>query len=138
MKFLYNSFKGKKKQIVKVSIDTATTVKLLTAYDHGKYKKGQTHRYRGGTFNSGDIFFRIPADSIWYVVVEKGSNNNPIQVQARVEVLPADKSIPETVALNAPPPASNGASKAVIEEESEEEVAEVEEVSTEEESEEDH
>lgn len=131
MKFLYNTFKGKKKQIVKVNIDTTTKVKLMTAYDLNKYKQGRTHRYRGGTFNSGEIFFRLPADSIWYVVVEKGPSSNPIEVNASVELLPPDKKVQETNALDAPAP-SNGIPEhlepAPVEESSEEEsVAEVNE-----------
>ena len=102
MKFLYNSLKGKKKQIVKVNFDTSTKVKLMTAFDLKKYKQGQTHRYRGGFFENGPVFFRLPSDGIWYVIVEKGSYNEPKNVQASVELMQSDKSIKESVASDAP------------------------------------
>ena len=102
MKFLYNSFKAKKKQIVKVSLSRPTKVKLLTAFDLKKYKQGRTHRYRGGFFEESTIYFRLPADGIWYVVVEKGSHSAPIEVEASVELLPPDKKQAETEAADAP------------------------------------
>ena len=102
MKFLYNSLKGKKKQIVKVNFDTSTKVKLMTAFDLNKYKKGQTHRYRGGFFESGPVFFRLPSDGIWNVVVEKGTYSEPKNVQASVELMGPDKSVKESVASDAP------------------------------------
>lgn len=102
MKFLYNSLKGKKKQIVKVDFDTSTKVKLMTAFDLNKYKQGRTHRYRGGFFEVGPVFFRLPSDGIWYVVVEKGTYREPKNVQASVELLKPDRSVKESVAADAP------------------------------------
>lgn len=102
MKFLYNSIKGKKKQIVKVDFDTSTKVKLMTAFDHKKYKQGQTHRYRGGFFENGPVYFRLPSDGIWYVIVEKGTYSQPKNVQASVELKAPDKSIKESFASDAP------------------------------------
>jgi len=102
MKFLYNSLKGKKKQIVKVNFDTSTKVKLMTAFDLNKYKQGRTHRYRGGLFESGPVFFRLPSDGVWYAVVEKGTYSVPKNVKASVELMGPDKSIKESVAADAP------------------------------------
>jgi len=102
MKFLYNSFKAKKKQIVKVTFDQPTKVKLMTSYDLNKYKQGRTHRYRGGFFEESPVYFRLPSDGIWNAVVEKGTTQNEIVVQASVNILPPDKSIKDSAALDAP------------------------------------
>jgi len=130
MKFLYNSLKGKKKQIVKVTFDTSTKVKLMTAFDLNKYKQGRTHRYRGGFFENGPIFFRLPSDGIWYVVVEKGTYREPKNVQASVELLKPDRSVKESVAMDAP---ANYTPPVVpdVEEDVEEDVKEVSEAGTE-------
>ena len=102
MRFLYNSFKAKKKQIVKVSVSRSTKVKLMTAFDLKKYKQGRTHRYRGGFFESSPIIFRLPADGVWYVVVEKGTHSEPFEVEASVQLLPPDKKQTESTASDAP------------------------------------
>lgn len=103
MRFLYKQFPAKKKEIIEVDIDVSTKVKFMTAREMAQYKKGRTHSYYGGTYEPGRVRFVIPFDSIWNVVVEKGTYHRPIEVRSSVHVLPPDREVLSTVALDAPP-----------------------------------
>ncbi|MCB0792038.1 MAG: DUF1883 domain-containing protein [Flavobacteriales bacterium] len=103
MKFLYKQFQGKKKQIVEVELDRTTRVKFLTAPDFKAYRDHRTHKYYGGTFDRSPVRFVLPFDAVWTVVVEKGSFREPLDVQASCKLLPPDREVLSTVAIDAPP-----------------------------------
>jgi hypothetical protein len=44
----------------------------------------------------------VPFDSVWYVVVEKGTYHAPMDVQTSVRVLPPDRQILSSIAADAP------------------------------------
>ena len=80
----------------------------MTALDFKLYQKGKTHRYFGGTFDSGEIRFVLPFDSVWHAVVEQGSYNDPLEVRATCSLCEPDRDIRSSVALDAPEPQENG------------------------------
>ena len=102
MRFLYKKFQGKRKEILRVEMDAKTKVKFMTAQEFKLYEKGKTHRYYGGTFDPGEVFFVLPFDSVWHAVVERGSYFNPMQLQASCSLLGPDSNQLSTVALDAP------------------------------------
>ncbi len=102
MRFLYKKFQAKRKEIVTVEIDATTKVKFLTAHDFKLYQKGKTHRYYGGTFDEGTVKFVLPFDSVWHAVVEQGSYREPLEIQASCKLLPPDRDLLSTIALDAP------------------------------------
>lgn len=102
MKFLHLKFQGKKKEVVEVNIDRPARVKFMTATEFKRYSGARTHTYYGGRFNAGAVRFVLPFDSVWRVVVEKGTEAEPVDVRARVSLLPPDRNALSTVALDAP------------------------------------
>lgn len=102
MKFLHLKFQGKKKDIVEVNIDRSARVKFMTASEFKRYAGARTHTYYGGRFDAGAVRFVLPFDSVWSVVVEKGTKAEPVEVKASVRLLPPDRNALSTVALDAP------------------------------------
>ncbi len=81
MRILQKPIKAKKGQQVEVTFSRPTKVKLLSAGEFKKYKRGKTHKYYGGWQETSPVVFTIPDDGMWHAVVEKGSYNDPIQVE---------------------------------------------------------
>jgi len=102
MKFLHKTFELKKKEIIEVDIDVAAKVKFMTGRDFKNYKLGKTHSYYGGMFDESPVRFVIPFESVWNVVVEKGTFHNPVEVVAKCGVLPPNSTARSTVAIDAP------------------------------------
>lgn len=102
MKFLHVKFPGKKKEIVEVRISHSTRVKFMTAREFKRYSNARTHTYYGGTFEKGTVRFVLPFDSVWTVVVEKGTVSAPVEVTANCRLLPPDRDALSTVAIDAP------------------------------------
>jgi len=91
MKILTQKLKVKKGYRVKVHFDKATKVWLMPKSSFIKYRDGvKRYRSMGGDFNPPSTEFRVPFDGEWYAVVEKGSHFNPMNITARVEVLPPE------------------------------------------------
>jgi Domain of unknown function (DUF1883) len=120
MKFLHLKFQAKKKEIVEVELDKPARVKFMTASEFKRYTGARTHTFFGGQFGKGRVHFVLPFDSVWSVVVEKGTHGDPVDVRASVKLLPADRNKLSTVALDAPAHVRNHAlleeSEAVSEE----------------------
>jgi hypothetical protein len=102
MKFLHKTFELKRKEIIEVDIDVATKVKFMTGRDFKHYKLGKTHTYYGGTFEESPVRFVVPFESVWNVVVEKGSLRAPIEVKATCRVIPPNSTVRSTLAVDAP------------------------------------
>ena len=102
MKFLYKKFQAKKKEIVEVRIDRPTQVRFMTAVDFKRYKNGRSFNFFGGTFEGSLVRFVLPYDSVWHVVVEKGTHYEPMDMNAQCRVLPPDRQVLSSVALDAP------------------------------------
>ncbi len=102
MKFLHVKFQGKKKEILEVSLDRPARVKFMTANEFKKYGSSRTHTYFGGRFEDRTIHFVLPFDSVWYAVVEKGTAAEPNDVKASCRLLPPDREVRSTMALDAP------------------------------------
>jgi hypothetical protein len=102
MRFLYKKFQAKKKEIVEVRIDRRTKVRFMTAVDFKRYKNGRSFNFFGGTFETSPVLFVLPYDSVWHVVVEKGTHYNPIDMNAQCRILPPDRQVLSSVALDAP------------------------------------
>ncbi|MBK8227128.1 MAG: DUF1883 domain-containing protein [Flavobacteriales bacterium] len=102
MKFLHKTFELKKKEIIEVDIDVATKVKFMTGRDFKHYKQGKTHTYYGGFFEESPVRFVVPFESVWNVVVEKGTFRNPMEVNGKCGVLPPNSTVRSTVASDAP------------------------------------
>lgn len=102
MKFLHLKFQAKKKEIVEVELDASARVKFMTASEFKRYTGARTHTYFGGTFERGTVRFVLPFDSVWTVVVEKGTTSRPVDVRAKVKLLPPDRNALSTIALDAP------------------------------------
>ena len=102
MKFLHKTFELKKKEIIEVDIDVATKVKFMTGHDFKHYKLGKTHSYYGGMFDESPVRFVVPFESVWNVVVEKGTFRSPIEVAAKCGVLPPNSTVRSSIASDAP------------------------------------
>ena len=102
MKFLHLKFPAKKKEIVEVELSKPARVKFMTASEFKRYTGARTHTYFGGTFKKGTVRFVLPFDSIWTVVVEKGTKSAPVDVHASCKLLPPDRDVLSSVAIDAP------------------------------------
>lgn len=102
MRFLYKQFQAKKKEIIEVEIDQPTKVKFMTASEFKKYKKGKTHSFFGGRFEESPIRFVLPFDSMWNVVIEKGSYHEPMQITASCRLMMPDRQVTSSIAADAP------------------------------------
>ena len=102
MKFLHKQYQAKKKEIIEVEIDRPVKVKFMTGFDHKNYKLGRTHKYFGGMFDESPVRFVVPFDSVWNVVVEKGTHYEPVVVNAQCRLLLPDRSVLSSVALDSP------------------------------------
>lgn len=88
MKILSKSFHGKRKEVVTVHVDRPAYVKFFTPDQYHKYKGGRSHRYWGGHYEEMPAEFEVPCKGEYFAVVEKGTYNNPIELEARVEIGP--------------------------------------------------
>lgn len=102
MKFLTQAFEATKKEIIEVTIDQPTKVKFMTGREMKAYKMGKTHTYYGGLFEESPVRFVIPFDSMWNVVVEKGSYRDPLTVHAHCALLPPNGTVRSSIASDAP------------------------------------
>ncbi|MDX9750284.1 MAG: DUF1883 domain-containing protein [Flavobacteriales bacterium] len=103
MKFLYRTFEAKKKEIIEVEIDQPTKVKFMSGKDVKAYRQGRTYSYYGGRFEESPVRFVVPYDAVWNVVVEKGTRAEPIAVRASCRLIPPNRTVLSTVAIDAPP-----------------------------------
>lgn len=101
MRFLYKPFEAKKKQIIEVEIDVPTKVKFLTGKEMKAYKLGRTHTYIGGLYDESPIRFVVPYDSVWNVVVEKGTHREPLEVHANCHLIPPNNSVSTSIPVDA-------------------------------------
>jgi hypothetical protein len=101
MRFLYKPFEAKKKQIIEVEIDVPTKVKFLTGKEMKAYKQGRTHTYIGGLYEESPIRFVVPYDSVWNVVVEKGTHREPLEVNAKCHLTPPNNSVRTSIPVDA-------------------------------------
>jgi len=102
MKFLHQRFQAKKKEIIEVELDRPARVKFMTAREFKSYKNGRTHSYFGGRFEGSPVRFVLPFDSVWTVVVEKGTHADPIEVTASCKLHAPDRNALSSVAIDAP------------------------------------
>lgn len=102
MKFLHLKFQAKKKEVVEVKLSQSARVKFMTATEFKRYTGARTHTYYGGQFEEGQVHFVLPFDSVWCVVVEKGTASVPADVRASVKLLPPDRNTLSTIAVDAP------------------------------------
>lgn len=102
MKFLHKPFEAKRKEVIEVEIDKPTKVKFMTAREFSAYKKGRTHSYFGGRFEESPVRFVIPYDSIWTVVVEKGTQRAPLDVHASCRLTAPNSMVLSSIAVDAP------------------------------------
>ncbi len=102
MKFLHQKFQAKKREIVEVGLDKPARVKFMTASEFRLYKMGKTHTYYGGRFEENPVRFVLPFDSVWNVVVEKGTHSAPIEVKASCKLRGPDRQLLSSIAVDAP------------------------------------
>ncbi|MCB0770528.1 MAG: DUF1883 domain-containing protein [Flavobacteriales bacterium] len=103
MKFLYQSFEAKRKEIIEVEIDRSTKVRFMTGRNLKAYRQGRTFSYHGGLFEESPVRFVVPFDSVWTVVVEKGTYANPEEVHAQCKLLNPNNKVRSSIAVDAPP-----------------------------------
>ena len=102
MRFLHKTFEAKKKEIIEVEIDKPTKVKFMTAREFKTYKMARTHTYFGGLYEESPVRFVVPYDSIWTVVVEKGTQRAPLDVHASCALVAPNPLVRSSVAADAP------------------------------------
>jgi hypothetical protein len=102
MKFLYQSFEAKKKEIIEVEIDKSTKVKFMTGRDLKAYRQGRTYSFHGGLFEESPVRFVVPYDSVWTVVVEKGTFAMPESIHASCKLLNPNNKVRSSIAVDAP------------------------------------
>jgi hypothetical protein len=102
MKFLHKTYDAKRKEIIEVEIDQPTKVKFLTAKEYKAYTQGRTHTYFGGLFEESPVRFVVPYDGHWNVVVEKGTQRNPLAVNASCRLGMPNNTVTSSVAADAP------------------------------------
>jgi hypothetical protein len=115
MKFLYQSFEAKRKEIIEVEIDRSTKVKYMTGRDLKAYRQGRTYSYHGGLFEESPVRFVVPYDSVWTVVVEKGTYANPEEVHAQCKLLNPNSKVRSSIAVDAPPAVRDHALQGAVE-----------------------
>lgn len=131
MKILQQSLKVKRGQRVKVHFDRATKIWFMPSSSFIKYRDGvKRYRSMGGDFNPPEATFTVPFDGKWYVVVERGSHFNPMNINARVEVLPPEIKLVDPFADDepTPPPAKDVSEESTDEENADEETEEKESI----------
>jgi hypothetical protein len=102
MKFLHKTYDAKKKEIIEVEIDQPTKVKFLTAKEYKAYTQGRTYTYFGGMYEESPVRFVVPYDAHWNVVVEKGTQKNPIAVVASCRLTMPNSTVRSSIAIDAP------------------------------------
>ncbi|MCW5898910.1 MAG: DUF1883 domain-containing protein [Flavobacteriales bacterium] len=103
MRFLHKTFEAKRKEIIEVEIDQPTKVKFMTGKEMKAYKQGKTYSYFGGLFDESPVRFVVPFDSVWNVVVEKGTFRQPLPVKAGCQLLLPNNTVRSSVPKDAPP-----------------------------------
>lgn len=103
MRFLHKTFEAKRKEIIEVEIDQPTKVKFMTGKEMKAYKLGKTYSYFGGLFDESPVRFVIPFDSVWNVVVEKGTFRQPLPVKAACQLLLPNSTVRSSVPKDAVP-----------------------------------
>jgi hypothetical protein len=102
MRILQKPITAKKGQQIEVTFNRPTNVKLLSASEFRKYKRGKTHKYFGGWQETSPVMFTVPEDGVWHAVIEKGSFQNPIDVSGNANLMnaaPAIKAKPAVAAI---------------------------------------
>jgi hypothetical protein len=102
MRFLYNKYQAKKKEILEVELDQPTKVKFMTASEFKKYTLGKSHSFYGGRFEETPVRFVVPFDSMWHVVIEKGSYHKPMDLKASCKLTDPDRRVLSSIAADAP------------------------------------
>lgn len=102
MRFLYQPFEAKRKEIIEVEIDQSTKVKFMTAREFKSYKLGKTYSFHGGLFEESPVRFVVPFDSNWHVVVEKGTYYDPLEITAKCMLLNPNNLVRSSIAVDAP------------------------------------
>jgi hypothetical protein len=102
MKFQYKTYEAKKDEIIEVEIDRPTKVKFMTGKQLKAYRQGRTHSYHGGRFEESPVRFVVPYDGVWTAVVEMGSFREPLDVRAHCRLLPPNRTVVSTRAVDAP------------------------------------
>jgi hypothetical protein len=87
MKFLRQPFQAKAKDRIVVSFDKPTKILLLHSSQLKNYKEGKTYQYRGGPESKSPVEFIVPSDGVWYAIIEKGTYQNPIEVNGSAKLI---------------------------------------------------
>lgn len=102
MKFLFNHYQAKKKEIIEVELDRPARVKFMTAMDYVKYKNTRTHTFYGGLYEESPVRFVVPHDGMWHVVVERGTTAEPNPVKAHCRLMLPNRAVATSIASDAP------------------------------------
>lgn len=64
---------------------TEANVQLMDDFNFGRYRRGESHEYRGGHFRISPARVAVPCEAHWHVVVDLGGFGG--SVNASVEVI---------------------------------------------------
>lgn len=84
MQFLHWEFDASPQNVILVNLDKQANVRLLDAYNFGRYRRGETHRYFGGHAKASPVRLTPPHYGHWYVVVDLGGYGGSVQASARM------------------------------------------------------
>ena len=91
MRFLHGKVKAFKGQTIEVSFSRPTRVLVMSQKNFEKYRNNLTFTYYGGQKEESPYNFSAPVSGEWYVVVEKGTYYEPIEIDASFKVVNSDK-----------------------------------------------
>lgn len=66
-------------QCVRVTIDVAANVKLLTDTNFSKYKRDESYEYYGGYYKRSPVYIRPPRSGDYNVVIDLGGGSATIR-----------------------------------------------------------
>ncbi|MEZ4721825.1 MAG: DUF1883 domain-containing protein [Flavobacteriales bacterium] len=84
MRFLHGKLNAHSGDKITVDITKPTRVLIMREKEFNRYKNNITFTYYGGQKES-QYEFTVPASGTWYVVIEKGTYTNPIDVSASIK-----------------------------------------------------
>src|SRR5437764_3548387 len=92
----------KRGQIVEVTLQYASNVRLMDSSNYSHYKRDGQHRYYGGYVSGSPWTHPVPRNGHWYVALDLGGHAGQVGGEARVlpGLLPAARSAnPELVQI---------------------------------------
>lgn len=84
MNYLHYEFDLTTGDMVEVTLDKQTNVRLLDAANYARYRNGEQHHYYGGLAKESPITIPAPHPGHWHVVIDLGGYGGTVRASACV------------------------------------------------------